>query len=143
MQELPFSVQDFSNIRKFDYLYVDKTKYAHDLVVQRGQSFFLSRPRRFGKSVFVSTLREILLSKKEFFEGLWIAKSAYTWPVYGVIHLDFSSLKSTNAATLEISLCQKLSRIAREYDLSISLDSFNPNEALSALAEGLVFIFFS
>ncbi|MES2198582.1 MAG: AAA family ATPase, partial [Chlamydiota bacterium] len=74
MQDLPFSLQSFVNIRKLDCLYVDKTKYAHDLIVQ-GQNFFLSRPRRFGKSVFISTLKEILLGRKELFEGLWIAKS--------------------------------------------------------------------
>ncbi len=136
MQELPFSIQDFSKLRTLNCLYIDKTKYAHDLIVQE-QSFFLARPRRFGKSLFVSTLKEILLGKKELFEGLWITQSTYTWPVYGAIHLDFSSLKNTNATSLEISLCQQLIRIAKSYKLSIVLDPSNPNEALSALIEEL------
>lgn len=137
MQNLPFSIQDFSNIREFNYLYVDKTKYAHDLVIQRGQSFFLSRPRRFGKSVFVSTLKEILLGRKELFEGLWIKKSDYTWPIYGVIHLDFSSLKNTNATTLEVSLCEYLAEIAQHYKISDSLSLTNPNAALRTLVNAL------
>ncbi|MBS0628013.1 MAG: AAA family ATPase [Verrucomicrobia bacterium] len=137
MQELPFSIQDFSNIREFNYLYIDKTKYAHDLVIQRGQSFFLSRPRRFGKSVFVSTLKAILLSKKELFEGLWIAKSTYTWPIYGVIHLDFSSLKSTNATTLETSLCTHLKLIAKHYEIPDKLSVVDPNAALCTLVNAL------
>ncbi len=73
MQALPYSIQSFKNIREFNCLYIDKTKYAYDLITER-QSFFLARPRRFGKSVFVSTLKEILLSKKNLFEGLWIAR---------------------------------------------------------------------
>ncbi|MBS0626921.1 MAG: AAA family ATPase [Verrucomicrobia bacterium] len=77
MQNLPYAIQSFKNIREFNCLYIDKTKYAHDLIVER-QSFFLARPRRFGKSVFVSTLKEILLGKKDLFEGLWIDKSDYT-----------------------------------------------------------------
>lgn len=89
MLNLPVSLQSFKNIREFNCLYVDKTKYAHDLIVQN-LSFFLSRPRRFGKSVFVSTLKEILLGKKELFKGLWIEKSDYSWSPYGVIHLDLS-----------------------------------------------------
>jgi aspartyl-tRNA synthetase len=113
---LPFSLQSFAKLRNLQCLYVDKTKYAHDLIVQ-GQNFFLSRPRRFGKSLFISTLKEILLGKKELFEGLWIQNSSYSWPVYGVIHLDFSFLKSTHAAILEQSLCKKLLSIAREYDI--------------------------
>lgn len=73
-------MQSFLAIRTENFLYVDKTKYAYDLVTQR-QSFFLSRPRRFGKSVFLSTLKEVLLGKKELFEDLWIGKSDYKWPI--------------------------------------------------------------
>lgn len=62
MQSLPFSLQSFSRLRALSCLYVDKTKYAHDLIVQE-QSFVLSRPRRFGKSVFMFALKEIILRK--------------------------------------------------------------------------------
>src|SRR3990167_3692139 len=120
MQSLPFSIQSFSRLRALNCLYVDKTKYAHDLIVQ-GQSFFLSRPRRFGKSLFISTLKEILLGNKELFKGLWIEGSDYKWPVYGVIHLDFSCIDSTDANTAKASICQSLTRIAVKYKLSITL----------------------
>ena len=91
--------------------------------------------------MFVSTLKAILLGEKKLFDDLWIADSDYTWPIYGVIHLDFSSLKNTSATSLEVSLCQKLARIAKSYKLSITLDPSNPNEALSALTEELHGIF--
>ena len=136
MLDLPFSIQSFINIREFNCLYVDKTKYAYDLIVQR-QSFFLSRPRRFGKSVFISTLKEILLGKKELFEGLWIANSSYKWPIYGVIHLDFSRLKSSSAISTEESICQNLSRIAANYELPIILSPSSPNDALTTLVDAL------
>src|SRR3990167_4690941 len=99
MQNLPFSMQSFANIREFDCLYVDKTKYAYDLISQR-QSFFLARPRRFGKSVFISTLKEILLGNRNLFKDLWIEQSSYTWPIYGVVHLDFSCVKRTDSLSL-------------------------------------------
>ena len=136
MLDLPFSLQSFINIREFNCLYIDKTKYAYDLIVQR-QSFFLSRPRRFGKSVFISTLKEILLGKKELFEGLWIAKSDYNWNVFGVIHLDFSSIDSSDANTAKVSICQNLSRIAINYELSTILSPSSPNDALTALVDAL------
>ena len=136
MLALPFSLQSFSSIREFNCLYIDKTKYAYDLIVQR-QSFFLSRPRRFGKSVFISTLKEILLNKKELFKGLWISKSDYEWSEYGVIHLDFSSLDSTDANTVKTSLCRDLSNIAVEYGLSITLPLSSPNDALKTLTRAL------
>ena len=118
MLALPFSLQSFLKLRNLNCLYVDKTKYAYDLIVQE-QSFFLSRPRRFGKSLFLSTLKEILLGKKEHFDGLWISKSDYKWPVFGVIHLDFSRLKSANSTTLEESICQNLSKITNNLKYSL------------------------
>ena len=136
VKELPFSIQSFANIREFNCLYVDKTKYAHDLIVQR-QSFFLSRPRRFGKSVFISTLKEILLGRKERFEDLWIEGSEYEWPIYGVIHLDFSSIDSTDANSTRASICQNLANIATEYGLSIQLSLTSPNDALNTLVRAL------
>lgn len=72
LPKLPLDLSTFREIRKSQYLYVDKTKYAYDIITG-GRRFFLSRPRRFGKSLFVSTLREILHGNKSLFDGLWIA----------------------------------------------------------------------
>ena len=136
MQDLPFSMQDFGNIRNFHCLYVDKTQYVYDLIQQK-QSFFLSRPRRFGKSVFLSTLKEALLGKKELFKGLWIEKSDYDWQIFGVIHLDFSLIDSMNTETLRTSICCNLSAIAKEYHLDIEISSSSPKDALLVLVKAL------
>src|SRR3990167_7923707 len=134
MQSLPFSLQSFSRLRALNCLYIDKTKYAYDLIVQ-DQNFFLSRPRRFGKSLFISTLKEILLGKKDLFKGLWIAQSDYKWPLYGVIHLDFSSMDSTDANTARTSICQSLAKIAIDYEHAIlsTLHSPQLNEVLKVV----------
>src|SRR3990167_8397420 len=136
MQSLPFSLQSFSRLRALNCLYIDKTKYAYDLIVQE-QNFFLSRPRRFGKSLFISTLKEILLGKKDLFKGLWIAQSDYKWTLYGVIHLDFSSMDSTDANTARTSICQSLAKIAIDYELAITLSGSSPNDALNILVNSL------
>ena len=74
MLNLPFSLQSFPRLRELNCLYVDKTKYAYDLIIQE-PSFFLARPRRFGKSLFVSTLKEILQGNRELFKGLFVPRS--------------------------------------------------------------------
>ncbi len=71
MQKLPVDIQTFETIREDGYLYVDKTRFIHRMVDQ-GRFFFLSRPRRFGKSLTVSTLNCLFQGRKELFEGPWI-----------------------------------------------------------------------
>jgi len=68
MQKLPVGIQSFSELRRGGFLYVDKTEYIHRLVVQ-GKYYFLSRPRRFGKSLLVSTMQELFSGNKELFTG--------------------------------------------------------------------------
>jgi hypothetical protein len=136
MQPLPFSLQSFPRLRQLGCLYVDKTKFAHDLIIQE-QSFLLSRPRRFGKSLFLSTLREILLGHKELFSGCWIEKSAYTWPVYGVIHLDFAPIDNSNAGSVKNSLCRLCLDIAQDYQIPLSSDFTDPNATFIALTRAL------
>ena len=140
MQALPFSLQSFSRLRALNCLYVDKTKYAYDLIVQE-QSFFLARPRRFGKSLFVSALKEILKGNKDLFRGLFISQTTYTWPIYGVIHLDFGSIKTTNSQTVERDLCQTLLNIAEDYEIPLTTDFTNPNATITTLTRALHFKF--
>lgn len=92
------SASTFRKICKPPFLYVDKTKYAYELIVN-GEQYFLSRPRRFGKSLFISTLKEILQGNKELFDNVWIAGSDYHWDVHGVIDLDFSKLDINSPET--------------------------------------------
>ncbi|MBS0627173.1 MAG: AAA family ATPase, partial [Verrucomicrobia bacterium] len=96
---------------------------------------------RFGKSVFLSTLKEILKRNKALFTGLFIESSDYTWPLYGVIHLDLGPIDSLNIETTKKSLCQILARVAKEYRLQIDLDSSNPNQALIELVDALYAIY--
>ncbi|MDR3204750.1 MAG: AAA family ATPase, partial [Deltaproteobacteria bacterium] len=76
MLELPSAGQTFSKIRKNNFLYVDKTKFLYPIIKKEG-CFFLSRPRRFGKSMLLDTLRELLKGKRDLFKGLWIDQSDY------------------------------------------------------------------
>ena len=71
MQKLPIGLQDFEGLRNEDFLYVDKTELLYQLATQ-GVYYFLSRPRRFGKSLLVSTLAELFRGNQALFEGLWI-----------------------------------------------------------------------
>jgi len=91
--KLPIGIQTFKEIREDNYIYVDKTKYALDLI-ENYKYVFLSRPRRFGKSLFLDTLYEIFNANKELFNGLYIYKS-YDFQKYPVIKIAFSTITST------------------------------------------------
>ena len=71
MKNLPIGIQSFSTFKERDFIYVDKTELIHRLVTT-GNFYFLSRPRRFGKSLLISTIKELFLGNKELFEGTWI-----------------------------------------------------------------------
>ena len=107
MRKLPIGIQDFEKIRKEKFVYVDKTDYIYHLV-QSGKPYFLSRPRRFGKSLLLSTFRAYFEGKKELFEGLKIEElerdNTDAWQEYPVFYIDFNKndFKSNNA--LEVVL---------------------------------------
>jgi hypothetical protein len=86
MQKLPIGIQSFKELRTNNYLYVDKTKQILELI-QTSKVYFLSRPRRFGKSLLINTLKELFLGNKELFEGLFI-EDKIEWKEFPVIHLD-------------------------------------------------------
>ena len=88
VKKLPIGVQDFKEIREGDYLYVDKTHLIHKLITE-GKYYFLSRPRRFGKSLLVSTLKYLFQGEKELFKGLYIYDK-YDFPKHPVILISFS-----------------------------------------------------
>lgn len=90
MQKYPIGIQDFEGLRKSDYVYVDKTIYIHQLI-SSGKNYFLSRPRRFGKSLFLSTLKYLFQGRKELFTGLFI-EDKIAWEARPVIHLDFTEI---------------------------------------------------
>lgn len=134
---LPTTFSGFRRLREGGYLYVDKTQHAHKLVTHKDLSFFLSRPRRFGKSLFVSTLEELLQGNRELFQGLWIDSSNYHWRKYGVIALDFSGISAQSTEAFQEGLCHKLATIASNYQLGITIHSKNPEIALEMVMQAL------
>jgi hypothetical protein len=98
-RKLPIGIQSFEDLRANNYLYVDKTAYVHRLV-NYGKPYFLSRPRRFGKSLFLSTLKAYFLGKKELFEGLAVSEQEKEWLEYPVFHLDMNVGIITDGASL-------------------------------------------
>jgi len=89
MKKLPIGIQTFSEIIDKDYLYIDKTKEAYKLIESGTKFYFLSRPRRFGKSLFLSTLQSIFEGKEDLFRDLYIYDK-WDWSVsYPVIKIDF------------------------------------------------------
>ncbi|MDR3267539.1 MAG: AAA family ATPase, partial [Tannerella sp.] len=102
-RKLPVGIQDFESLRTDGYLYVDKTAYIYNMV-KRGKPYFLGRPRRFGKSLLLSTLKAYFLGKKELFEGLAIAGLEKEWVEHPVFHLDMNLESYTGLASLESAL---------------------------------------
>ena len=99
----PIGIQSFDQIIKDGYLYIDKTKLIYDLV-KNGKIYFLSRPRRFGKSLLVSTLECYFQGRKELFKGLAIDGLETEWKEYPVFHIDFNGKNFTKEGVLENTL---------------------------------------
>ena len=97
----PIGIQTFEEIRKLDNLYIDKTEYVYRMTHTNGKYFFLSRPRRFGKSLLVSTFHSYFEGKKELFKGLAIEKLEKVWKSYPVLHFDMSGGKHLEKGQLE------------------------------------------
>ena len=121
MRKLPVGIQNFQVLRQGGYLYVDKTALLHRLVTE-GKYYFLSRPRRFGKSLMVSTLVELFRGQQELFTGLWIDKQ-WDWTRQSpVIHLSLNSLGYKEIG-LEKALTLRLNEIAAYYGLSLQSEA--------------------
>ena len=119
------STSTFRKLIEGNYLYIDKTKYIYELVKQPAGIYFISRPRRFGKSLFISTLEEAFRGNRELFAGLWIDKSDYEWTPHPVIRFDFSANPVSTASKLEKVIEYEIQRIAREHGLTESLLGFD------------------
>jgi len=120
MKRLPINISNFATMIEGNYVYVDKTKTIYDLLHKESLQFFLSRPRRFGKSLLISTLKELFTGNKALFKGTWIGKSDYRWKEYPVIHLDFSRLATNTAQEFEISLSSSLTLIGENLEIDLS-----------------------
>ncbi len=133
MKALPIGIQTFKKIREGDYLYIDKTKEALDLI-KNYEYVFLSRPRRFGKSLFLDTLKNIFEGKKEFFEGLYIYDK-YDWSQkYPVIKLilnyEFSILNEDDIKNI---ISNEIIKNAKNLDIELENDKKYPSILFSEL----------
>ncbi len=104
----PIGIQTFERIRKEDKLYIDKTEYIYRMSHTSGTYFFLGRPRRFGKSLLISTMQSYFEGKKDLFKGLAIEKLEKEWTEYPVLHFDMSGGKHMEKEQLEEYLCDML-----------------------------------
>lgn len=114
LKPLPVGIQTFRDIIHGGFLYVDKTRYIYELIRHSKGVYFMSRPRRFGKSLLLSTLDEIFQGNKELFQGLWLYDSPYQWQKHPIIRLDFSLHRIQTAEELQESIKRHLRRIAKE-----------------------------
>lgn len=105
----PIGIQNFEKIRMEDFLYVDKTAEIYKLA-KEGRYYFLSRPRRFGKSLLVSTMEAYFSGRKELFSGLAVEKMETEWKQHPVLHLDLSGVSYTDESVLERVLSDKLAK---------------------------------
>jgi hypothetical protein len=122
-QKYPLGIQTFSEIREQNYLYLDKTALIYDLI-STGKVYFLSRPRRFGKSLLISTLESLFLGQKSLFDGLAIASLDYDFKAYPVIKLEFTKVFAQDAEDLKKYIFTATSQYAKRYDITLESDSF-------------------
>ena len=124
----PIGIQTFEEIRKLDNLYIDKTEYIYRMTHTDGKYFFLSRPRRFGKSLLVSTFQSYFEGKKELFEGLAIEKLEKEWTAYPVLHFSLAGGKHMEKEQLDRYLLYILKE--NEDRFGVDCDSPDPNVRL-------------
>ena len=110
----PIGIQDFGNVRRDGYAYVDKTALMYKMVSE-GKYYFLSRPRRFGKSLFLSTLAAYFSGQKELFRGLAVEKMEKDWTKHPILHLDLNSREYKDESSLEAELNRHLEKWEKLY----------------------------
>ncbi len=135
MKPLSTSIYTFETLRNEGFLYVDKTAGIYELIRRTGQ-YFLSRPRRFGKSLLVSTLKAVFLGRRDLFAGLALADLDYDWKTYPVIHLDMGAMASADAAELRQNLLRGVCRSADDNRCELA-DGTTAYQAFEDLITGL------
>ena len=139
MEKITTDISTFENLRTSGYTYVDKTDLLWRLAADtEGRQFFISRPRRFGKSLMLSTLKAIFEGKRELFKGLKIDRKKYDWKRYPVVHLDMSKAKGETPEKLEAVLLGLVLRMARSFKVRLArADVVTAASAFSAFLDGL------
>ncbi len=120
----PVGEQSFERLREGGYLYVDKTRFI-EKIINRGKYYFLGRPRRFGKSLFLSTLSCFFQAKRHLFKGLYADAMDWDWEPYPVLYLDINVKNYDDPAALSNLLEDTLSRWENEYGIVPEIDDFS------------------
>jgi len=133
---LPIGIQDFEKLRKGNYVYVDKTQFIYNLT-RTSMPYFLSRPRRFGKSLFLSTLEYYFLGKKELFQGLALEKLEKEWIEYPVLKISFGADNYSDLVSLKSAINLQLSRYEKTYNIIVTDERSAPrlNNIINAAYE--------
>ena len=132
MVNYPIGIQTFDKIRQGGYLYIDKTKYIYE-ITHPGQYVFLSRPRRFGKSLLMSTFDSYFRGRKDLFKGLAIEKLEKDWTEYPVLHFDLSDIKKGTVEDFGENVNSSLASMEGEFGIAKTSD--NPGTRLKDLVE--------
>ena len=122
MKRIATSLAEFEEIITEDYIYVDKTKYLYE-IISKDKYYFLSRPRRFGKTLFVNTLEKFYEGKRELFEGLYIYDQDWDWEEYPVMKLDFNLITSTDTEKMKENIRDILETVAQKYKIKLTKKS--------------------
>jgi hypothetical protein len=123
MKPLTTSGYTFSKFIEGGFLYVDKTRGIHDLLRPAFGQYFLARPRRFGKSLLISTIEAIFQGRRELFKGLFIDGTDYDWQTYPVIHLDLGDVEAETESALKASLLRFVNEQAKALGLTLTADT--------------------
>lgn len=134
----PIGVQSFEELRTNGYIYVDKTGYIPSLLSNK--YYFMSRPRRFGKSLFLSTLESYFMGRHELFEGLAIHEVEKEWIQYPVVHIDFNTMNATDVEELKDEIRKALFDIISQYQIEVCSYGLwsNENYPIGTLFEDVV-----
>ena len=136
MRKIKTTQPSFSGLIGGDYLYVDKTRAIHDLLTKEEDFYFLSRPRRYGKSLFCSTLHALFDGKRELFKGLYIAeKTDYSFEPFPVLHFDFSGMDTDTRRNFLSSFREQIRDEARRNGLEI--EDSTPARMLKRLIDAI------
>lgn len=125
----PLGLQDFEEIRKRGFVYIDKTDVIYQLC-QTGKYYFLGRPRRFGKTLLLSTLDKYLSGRKELFDGLKIASLEKDWTIHPILHISLNSDEYIAEGTLEDVLNNALVAWEKTYGSEASETSLSDRKSV-------------
>jgi len=131
MRKISIGIQSFEKLINENFVYVDKTRFLYDLVT-KGNYYFFARPRRFGKSLLISTLAAIFSGEKELFEGLAISTLPYEWKKYPIIIISFSDISFTYPDELDEKIKDYLLHIAREHHITLETH-LSPGQMLRSM----------